>query len=404
MSFHVDYKKSTSELCSIAVKHGCFRSKTRKMQLCHPYTLFYNSLFKDKRDHQLVIAELGIRDGATLLMWNEYFSRSMLYGFESNIQLVNAFENNFSNDRMKVNHIDAKNQSSIAQAFHAVGMQYDLIIGNSSPIFDDHIKIIRDAYSYLKPGGMLIIENVQNIYLEKDYIKELKSVLAMFQDYYFITMTHQNRISDNSKNSNNDKLFVLVKEGAEPIFKNKKKMTIITPSMRPNNLITVYDSINFDYVDEWIIVYDGSKISENPNLFAHAKNGKIKEYIHTSEGISGNPQRNYALDHVQNDDTYLYFVDDDNVIHQDLYQLLDILDDGKMYTFDQERRLNGDCIELGRIDTAMVLIDFKLCKDSRWILNEYAADFYFFNECYQKNKNHWIYFNNVFCTYNKLPR
>jgi hypothetical protein len=42
------------------------------------------------------------------------------------------------------------------------------------------------------------------------------------------------------------------------ILKNNK-LTIITPSCRVDNLIEIKKSINFEYIDEWIIVYVGNK-------------------------------------------------------------------------------------------------------------------------------------------------
>lgn len=107
----------------------------------------------------------------------------------------------------------------------------------------------------MKPGGILIIEDIFKSYNENDYINRLNPILDNFQDYYFIELNHINR---NSTGWDNDKLFILIKNGAEPIFKNKNKITIITPSYRINNLITIKNSINFNYVDEWIIVYDGN--------------------------------------------------------------------------------------------------------------------------------------------------
>ena len=41
------------------------------------------------------------------------------------------------------------------------------------------------------------------------------------------------------------------------------KMTIITPTYRIDNLNKIKQSINFEYVDEWIIVYDGNRIETN---------------------------------------------------------------------------------------------------------------------------------------------
>jgi len=165
-------------------------------------------------------------------------------------------------------------------------------------------------------------------------------------------------------------------------------------------LLKIKDSINFDYINEWIIVYDGSKIKDNPLLFKD--NNKIKEYLYKGEGISGNPQRNYALDNIVIKDTYLYFLDDDNEIHPDLYKLLSIIDNNKLYTFNQKDRINGDYIEVYNIDTAMLLIDYNLCKDIRWILDKYNADGYYIKECYLTNLDKWIYINNTLSTYNIL--
>jgi hypothetical protein len=89
------------------------------------------------------------------------------------------------------------------------------------------------------------------------------------------------------------------------VFEEKQsdtKITIITPCIRPDNLKIIEKSINFDYIDEWIIVYDKKKIIENPFLF-RGKNDKIKEYLYSGDGISGNPQRNYALSKVEKDET-----------------------------------------------------------------------------------------------------
>ena len=195
-------------------------------------------------------------------------------------------------------------------------------------------------------------------------------------------------------------------------IENKKKITIITPSIRPENLQKIKDSINFDYVNEWIIVYDKNKIKENPMLFSSTEETKIKEYMYSdTNSISGNAQRNFAIDNMLYKDTYLYFLDDDNIIHPDLYKLLNKLENNKMYTFDQKRPidifpykelLKGDTIELNNIDTAMFLIDYNLCKDIRWQNDKYNADGYYILDCYNNNKNNWIYVNELLSFYNQV--
>lgn len=387
----INYQVNSSELCEIG--------KLYDTRYCHPYTLFYDSLFQRKRNNNLKIAELGIFDEASLLMWRKYFSNGQIFGFEYNTTVIERFRENYDNDRITLAHIDVTNQESIQKAFSEMNILYDVIIETTAHQFEDQIRVIQNVYQYIKPGGVLIIEDIFKSYDENEYINRLSSILHNFQDYYFIELDHINR---NSTNSNTDKLFILVKGGAEPIFKNTNKITIITPSYRVQNLLEIKKSINFDFVDEWIIVYDGKKIIENPNLFQDEENNKIKEYVFTDKGISGNPQRNYALTMVSNPDTILYYLDDDNSIHPSLYTLLKIIDKTKMYTFNQENGLKGNTISVNNIDTAMFIIPYTLCKYIKWIPDLYCADGYYISECYELNKNVHIYVDNNLCYYNTI--
>jgi predicted O-methyltransferase YrrM len=399
----INYKGNSSELCEIGKNYDTDKSSQRNnvtdTRHCHPYTLFYDGLFKNKKDEPLKIAELGILDGASLLMWKEYFTNANIYGFEYNDNLINNFKHNFNNDRITLTNIDVTNKHSIIKAFGEVNLLYDIIVEDTTHQFEDQIRVIENIYQYLKPGGILIIEDIFKSYNENDYIDRLRPILGNFQDYYFIELDHVNK---NSTGWNNDKLFILVKGGDEPIFKNTNKLTIITPSYRIDNLLEIKKSINFNYIEEWIIVYDGSKTIDNPKLFENQENNKIKEYVYKGEGISGNPQRNYALSKITNHNTLLYYLDDDNIIHQNIYRLLNIIDNNKIYTFNQYNRIKGDNINIGMIDTAMVIIPYNLCKNVKWILDKYDADGYYIKECYDENKNIHTYVDNDLCYYNKL--
>lgn len=402
-SLKINYLNNSSELCEIGKKYDTDKTSQRNNvtdhRHCHPYTLFYDGLFKNKKDKPLKIAELGILDGASLLMWNEYFKNAEIYGFEYNDNLINKFKHNFNNDRITLANIDVTNKDSIAKAFSELNLLYDIIVEDTTHQFEDQIRVIENSYQYLKPGGMLIIEDIFKSYNETNYIDRLTPILKNFQDYYFVELDHNNK---NSTGWNNDKLFVLIKGGDEPIFKNTNKLTIITPSYRVNNLLEIKKSINFEYIEEWIIVYDGSKITDNPNIFENQENNKIKEYVFKGEGISGNPQRNFALTKITNPDTLIYYLDDDNIFHPDMYKLLNIIDNDKIYTFNQYNRIKGNNINVNHIDTAMVIMPYKLCKNVKWILNRYNADGYYIKECYDKNKNIHIYVDNNLCYYNKI--
>jgi predicted O-methyltransferase YrrM len=410
LSLNINYLQNESPLCEIGRKYDTDKSSIREnvsdIRHCHPYTLFYNSIFQDYKNNSIDIAELGILDGASLLMWSEYFTNATIYGFEYNADLINNFKERHNTQNIILSHIDVTNKESIKSSLKTIGTQYDIIIEDTTHQFEDQIRVIENSYEYLKPGGVLIIEDIFKRYQEEDYIRALQPILHNFQDYYFVSLDHKNR---NSNGWDNDKLFVLVKGGAEPIFKSKQKITIITPSCRIENLKKVKDSIDFSRVDEWIIVYDGSKIEEYPYIFENSEEeskgerNKIKEYVYNDpSSISGNAQRNYALDLIINKDTYIYFLDDDNIIHPDLYKFIDIIERNKIYTFNQSGGIKGNNITVGEIDSAMFLIHYSLCKDERWILPEYAADGYYISGCFNNNKEKWVYVDNDLCYYNKI--
>jgi hypothetical protein len=425
----INYNTCKSELCEIGKKYDTDKSSQRNnvtdSRHCHPYTLFYEELFKNKKNEKLKIAELGKLYTHSLVMWKEYFINSQIYGY-----LINSFKNKFNNDRITLSNINVTNKDSIINAFNKINTHYDIIIEDTTHQFEDQIRVIENVYQYLKPGGILIVEDIFKSYNENDYINRLKHVLDKFQDYYFVELDHINR---NSTGWDNDKLFILVKGGDDPIFKNTNKLTIITPSYRINNLLQIKNSINFHYIDEWIIVYDGSKITENPNLFENKENkenNKIKEYLYKGEGVYGNPQRNYALSKITNPNALLYYLDDDNIIHSNLYRLLNIVvDNTKMYTFNQLRyqddrlrlraeaehlksfvinpynqykKMKGNNININYIDSAMVIIPYSLCKDIKWILDKYEADGYYIKKCYKKCKDKHVFIDNYLCYYNKI--
>lgn len=394
----IDYKSNACDLCEIGKKYDTDKSSQRAnvsiTRHCHPYTLFYDSLFGQYKDMPLEIAELGILEGASLRMWRDYFTNGTFTGFEYDMNLINKFKDL---ERVTLAYMDVTNADSISEALKNQNKLYDIIIEDTTHQFNDQIRVIQNAHQYLKAGGVLIIEDIFRSYNEDDYYKALAPILDIFQDMYFVDLEHVNRVSTGW---NNDKIFILIKKGAEPIFKNKNKLTIITPSYRTDNLQKIKDSIDFDYVNEWIIVYDGSKITDCPNLFID--NDKIKEYVYKGSGLSGNPQRNFALTKITNKDTYLYYLDDDNTIYKPFYKLLDIIDKGKIYTFNQKDRIKGNNITVGGIDTAMCLIHYSLCEGIKWITDKYDADGYYIKECYDKNTNKHIYIDEDLCTYNVL--
>lgn len=402
LTFRIDYKNTTTELCKLGRKYDTDKSSERDnvggLRHAHAYTPFYHALFHGRKYEQMYIAELGIAHGSSMFMWNDYFPHSQIYGFDNSSIFLEDFQNQNKSERLHASYMNVKDVSSLHDGLKQANTLYDIIIDDTTHDFEDQIRIIENAHTYLKPGGILIIEDVYKDFQEENYVNQLKHLLdEVFQDCYFVEVKHDNLYSGDW---NNDKLLVLVKKG-DPIFRNNKKLTLITPSIRPENLPAIEKSLNFDYIDEWIIVYDGKRVAENPYLFQN-KNDKIKEYLYEGDGICGNPQRNYGLTKVTHEDTFLHFLDDDNTVHPDLYKLLNIAEGNKMYSFNQEGRLKGDKLYVGSVDTAMLMVDYRLCKHIFWNDHVCEADGIYINQCWTAIKNNYIYVDNDLCFYNKF--
>lgn len=179
-------------------------------------------------------------------------------------------------------------------------------------------------------------------------------------------------------------------------------LTIITPCCRQQNITELYKSIQFDKIIKWIIVYDTSKDRKYTKLYT--EHPKILE-IECNKGISGNPQRNYGMSIVQ--DGYIYFLDDDNIIHPEFWSIVNELDNIHFYTFDQQRNnnmtiLHGNNVAVNKIDTAMYIVHKKHIGNIKWIENKYNADGYFISGIYAKHRDQHFYINKTACYYNFL--
>jgi hypothetical protein len=104
---------------------------------------------------------------------------------------------------------------------------------------------------------------------------------------------------------------------------------------------------------------------------------------------------------------FIYFLDDDNIIHPEFWNIVECIDDNYFYTFDQLRNkrgliLHGNNITVGRIDTAMFLVPKKMFEDISWVHDRYEADGIFITTIHSKYKDSHKYINKIACYYNFL--
>jgi SAM-dependent methyltransferase len=121
------------------------------------------------------------------------------------------------NQNLENVHYDKMNVSleeSITECFEKTQVKFDIIIDDSSHEFWDQIKIIRNASKYLKPGGYLIIEDIDSWRQEEQYSTEIWAYNHMiyFSHMSFVETNHNNKMT---YPFDNDKLLVLVRNNLE---------------------------------------------------------------------------------------------------------------------------------------------------------------------------------------------
>lgn len=170
------------------------------------------------------------------------------------------------------------------------------------------------------------------------------------------------------------------------------------------------DSINFSKVYKWHIVYDTTKIPKQQiwripydSIEQHAVDGSFKK------SCAGHEQRNFGMSLVKKG--YVYFLDDDNIIHPNFFTEINFKDPGKIFTFDQQvcYSNNDTNIRLGNrlsachIDMAQYCFDVGVNSTKlQFESSKYIADGIFIEKLYAAQKQSHVYIPKVCSYYNYL--
>lgn len=204
-TFTINSEESHTELCDL----GNMSDKSPHNIIAHyhkhPYTPIYSLLFGHLRNKPINFCEIGIAGGYSIKMWQEYFCKeTKIVAMDYDINLLAHI--NFKN--VVTAFIDVQDEECIEKTFNTIGMTYDIILDDSDHIFESHIKIVKKATQFLKPGGVLLIEDVFLNNNAQKYEDALGDLLIPFESVYYIKSEHKNRFSGDW---NNDGILVFIK-------------------------------------------------------------------------------------------------------------------------------------------------------------------------------------------------
>jgi hypothetical protein len=190
-----------------------------------------------------------------------------------------------------------------------------------------------------------------------------------------------------------------------------RSLVFITPCCRPELLHHVYESVRFSIVTRWIIVFDADQVPEErlpQTLLRHSRITLVATRV--KESKYGNAQRDLGLQIARRmyrqDDPFIYFLDDDNIVHPAFYDLFYqcMRKRDAFYTFNQRHdwlTCYGKFCIRGMMDTAMICLPLSFCP--HWKASRaYAEDYRFIQSVMKQYADRHVYLNQVAAYYNAL--
>lgn len=209
-SMTIESTNTQSILCMLG--KACFADKSpyNENGHRHPYTAVYNMLFGRFRYQPCRFAEIGIAGGNSMVMWRYYFqhNQTRIFGFDRDVNFIENL-NRMQLPDVLGSEMDVYHENSIREGLNRIGGDLDILLDDSTHGLPEQVKIIKVGLEFLKPGGMILIEDIFHRIPNEDYEKALKDIEDKCSVITFIVTEHKDKYSPGW---NNDKLLLIVKK------------------------------------------------------------------------------------------------------------------------------------------------------------------------------------------------
>ena len=217
----IDLTKPT-DLCIIMGKYKSDKGSKNITESHHNYTLVYNELFKDMKEKDIKIFELGIGtlnqelqsampvnglSGASLYGWNEYFPNAQIYGADIDKSIL------FTDDRIKTFYCDQTNPSVIKDMWNNPELEgeFDIIIEDGLHTFEANITFFENSIHKLKRNGIYIIEDIDSKPYNNGLYSFKKIIPALKNKYPDLTFQLLEIPSGGKKERSSDNTLMIIK-------------------------------------------------------------------------------------------------------------------------------------------------------------------------------------------------
>ena len=126
----------------------------------HSYLELYEILLSSKKETAKNILEIGIKDGGSIKLWNDYFSNATIYGLDI-ITQKEIWDGIQNNKRIKLGTFDAYDETFFRNEFLNSNIKCDFMLDDGPHTLESMKKFIKLYTQIMTEDGILIIEDVQ---------------------------------------------------------------------------------------------------------------------------------------------------------------------------------------------------------------------------------------------------
>jgi len=129
----------------------------------HSYIEVYERLLAPYRQTAQRVLEIGILNGQSLRMWEEYFDQSEVHGIDTCLQPLGMADLGpmIAEGGHHISLLDATNLKQVAE--HFGGMTFDVIIEDASHALSHQLAIYANFKASLSADGIYVIEDVDDL-------------------------------------------------------------------------------------------------------------------------------------------------------------------------------------------------------------------------------------------------
>lgn len=190
-------RKSKSDMTSILLENninGFLGHSGTDKNTTHSYIESYEGLFKKFKDRKINFLEIGIHYGGSIILWQEFFKNSKL----DFVDIVNNINPNIFakiSNNCKLHFVDAYSDENVKVITD--NKKYDIMIDDGPHTLESQMSFIEKYLPYLNVGGVMVIEDVQNISHVDNFIEllpegytykvlDLRNIKNRYDDILFV--------------------------------------------------------------------------------------------------------------------------------------------------------------------------------------------------------------------------